>query len=74
MRETRVCVRTSKCEIVCMGCDTLQVSFAKEPYKNDDLMQKTSKCEIVCRRILSYGVATASRLLNIIGLFCKRAL
>jgi len=52
-----------------------QVSFAKEPYKRDNILQKRL---IISRRLLivatPYGVASISRLLKIISLFCKRAL
>jgi len=51
----------------------------KEPYKTDYILQKRP---IILRSLLivatpqwrCYGVATISRLLKIIGLFCKRAL
>ena len=78
----------------------IYVSFAKEPYKKDDILQKrpvTSRSllivatpyELWLRALLwalenatggvtgltiGYGVATISRLLKIIGLFCRRTL
>jgi len=85
------------CRCPCMGCLglagslELYVSFAKEPYERDDILQKRL---LILRspRIVAnpyqhthrhtqrqrhshrfYGVATISRLLRIIGLFCKRA-
>jgi len=52
-----------------------QVSFVKETYKRDDILQKRP---IILRSLLivatPYGVAIMSRLLKIIGLFCKGAL
>ena len=92
-----------------LGSLKSQVSFAKEPYKRDDILQSRHilvvamvyciinyrsllqqspiKETIFCRRDISqslqcinnccglqYGVATNSRLLKIIGLFCKRTL
>jgi len=57
------------------------VSFAKEPYKRDDILQKRPiilwSLLIVGqskRYLIRYGVATISKLLKMIGLFCKRAL
>ena len=47
------------------------VGFAKEPYKIDYILQKRP---ITILQMRDYGVATISRLLKIIGLFCKRAL
>ena len=58
-----------------VGSFKLQVSFAKEPYKRDDILQKivsVSTCDITSH--MSYGIATISRLLRITGLFFKRAL
>ena len=37
-------------------------------------MSRTNKSCIAYKRVVCYGVATISRLLKIIGLFCKRAL
>jgi len=60
-----------------VGSLKLQVSFAKEPYQRDDILQKRP---IILSKnkdhdiFFSYGVATISRLLKIAGLFCKRAL
>ena len=70
------------------GSLKLWVSFAKWPYKRDDILHKRS---ITLRSLLIaatsyiafmsvlmsekvYGVATISRLLKITGFFCKRAL
>ena len=49
-----------------VGSLRLYVSFAKEPYKRDYILSLT--------HTNTYGVATISRLLKIIGLFCKRTL
>jgi len=65
-----------------VGSLKLQVSFVKEPYTRDDILQKRPHlcigirvyCSPYYNRVYSYGVATISRLLKIIGLFCKRAL
>jgi len=81
-----------------VGSLKLYVSFAKEPYKREDILQKKNTIlrsllivatpyqdrSSMCRRqmrqatgdvdMIHYGVATISRLLKIIGLFCKRAL
>jgi len=68
-----------------VGSFKLKVSFAKETYKRDDILQKrpmilAATCVRCISHILytatceSYGVATISRLLKSIGLFCKRAL
>jgi len=55
-----------------VGALKVQVAFAKEPYKRDDILQKRP---IILRRLLivatPYGVATTSRRLKIIGLFCR---
>jgi len=71
--KTYVCIHDKAlCSLLCVGvsfiglfCKRDQVSFAKEPYKREVYM---IKCW------LRYGVATFSRRLKIIGLFCKRAL
>jgi len=57
-----------------------KVSFAKEPYKRDDILQKrpiilrsqriVATPYLITWRI-TYVVATISRLLEIIGLFCR---
>jgi len=53
----------------------LQVSFAKEPYERDDVLQKRPKHgKRFMRASSESGVATMSRLLKITGLFFKRAL
>ena len=77
-----------------VGSIQLWVSFAKEPYKRDDILHKRPVilsilltvatpyltfsnygCASVCDDCKwPYGVATISRLLKMIGLFCKRAL
>ena len=54
-----------------VGSLKLQVSFVKEPYKTDDILQKRP---IILRSLLieckeQYGLATISRLLKIIGFF-----
>ena len=61
------------------GSLQLYVSFAKEPYKREDILQKRpiflrslQHSPLRCRVL--YGVATIRRLLKIIGLFGKRAL
>jgi len=58
-----------------VGSLKLQVSFAKEPYKRDDILQKRpiilSNLLHVATPYMCYGVATISRLLKIIGLFCR---
>ena len=69
-----------------VGSLKLHVSFAKEPYKRDYILQKRP---VILRRLLivatpyllddisqmislrSYGVATIRRLLKIIGLVCR---
>jgi len=50
----------------------LHVSFAKEPYKRDYILQKRPIHNRV-RHTLGYGVATISRFLKITCLLCKRA-
>jgi len=55
----------------------LQVSFAKEPYQRDDILQKRPLTHTHAKThsaTCGYGVATISRLLRITGLFGKRAL
>jgi hypothetical protein len=48
------------------------VSFAKEPYKRDDILQKwVTSHKNASFHSMSYGVATISRLLKMIGLFCR---
>ena len=55
-----------------VGLITLQVSFAKEPYKTDNILQKNPIIVYMKRfERLCYGVATISRLLKIMGLFCR---
>ena len=54
-----------------VGSLKIQVSFAKEPYERDDISHPFHRNKGVSVR---YGVASLSRLLQIIGLFCKRAL
>jgi len=53
-----------------VGSLKLQVSFAKEPYKRDDILQKRP---IILRREYetTFWVATISGLLKIVGLFCR---
>ena len=55
---------------------TQQVSFAKEPYKRDDNLQKRPVIlrAYYNRHMTRYVVALVSRIDKIIGLFCKRAL
>ena len=74
-----------------IACERIsQVSFAKEPYKRDNILQKRriiSRNLLICNShpakretlrsrdtVTSYGVATISGLLKIIGVFCERAL
>ena len=57
-----------------VGSIKLQVSFAKEPYKTDDILLKRLNPDLDSGVSDVYRVATISRLLEIIGLFCKRAL
>jgi len=74
-----------------VGSIKLLVSFAKETYKRDDILQKrpiilsilltvaTPYMYMESRSLKShaswvYRMAIISRLLKIIGLFCKRAL
>ena len=51
----------------------LQVSFAKEPYKRDNILQKRPTIEYSTwvKRIGCYGVATVSSIDQITGLFCR---
>jgi len=74
----------------CVGCLRLQVSFRKGTTNYRSLLQKETYNDSASYGSLppsitycitltlvpytSYGVATISRLLKIIGLFCKRAL
>jgi len=54
-----------------IGSSKSQVSFAKEPYERDDIQQKR---HMNLRSLLMWhGVATISRLLKIIRLFCRRS-
>jgi len=53
-----------------VGSLKLQVSFAKEPYKRDYSLQERP----IHLGILLFLMASMSRLLKIIGLFCKRTL
>jgi len=60
-----------------VGSLKLLVSSAKEPYKRDDILQKRPLTHTHAKThsaTCCYGVATSSRLLKVIGLFCKRAL
>ena len=54
-----------------------EVSFAKEPYVRDDILQKRPtiwiNTQLLPANVYMYGVASICRLLKIIGLFCKRA-
>ena len=52
-----------------VGSLKLQVSFAKEPYKRDDILQKRRLVHVPMT--MRYGVATISRLLKITGPFAK---
>jgi len=60
----------------------MYVSFAKEPNKRDDILQKRPIIESMlltvatpdCLEDTGYGVAAVSRIDSIIGLFCKRTL
>jgi len=58
------------------GSIKLEVSFAKEPNKRDYILQKRPIMYIMCLMRhgswdMRCGVATISRLLQIIGLFCR---
>ena len=81
IHDTYICDATDlPCTAV--GSLKLQVSFAKEPCKRDNILQKRP---IIVRSLLivatlwgidhalspCYGVTTISRLLKIIGLFCR---
>jgi len=55
-----------------VGSLKLLVSFAKEPHKSAQRFGKS--CLLESWQRVSYGVATISRLLKIIGLYCNRAL
>ena len=64
-----------------VGSLELEVSTVKEPYKRDYILQKRPVIlrslhmgKLYLEMLICYGVATGSRLLKIIGLFCKRAL
>ena len=58
-----------------VGSIKLQVSLAKETYKRDDILQKRPILLSVLLTVATpYGLATISRLLKILGLFCKRVL
>ena len=57
-----------------VGCLKSQVSFAKEPYKRDYIYFSHVRHTKALSGDFTYGVATISRLLQIICLFCKRAL
>jgi len=71
-----------------VGSIKLYVSFAKEPYKRADILQKRPvilsilltvatpcvTCEFVAQmNEMCYGMATVSRIDTIIGLFCRIA-
>ena len=68
---------TVTCHIVewlyVVGSIKLQVSFAKEPCKRDDILQKRPiiLSSLLHSHMSHYGVATCSRLVKIIGLFCR---
>jgi len=51
-----------------VGSLKLYVSFAKKPYKRDNILQKRPE---IYGSWHTYGVATISGLLQIIGLFCR---
>jgi len=61
-----------------VGSLKLQVTFAKEPYQRDYILQKRPvilrSLLIANAKVWCYGLATTSRLLEITGLFCKKAL
>ena len=56
----------------------LEMWFERERDREKDMgpvILSSSLCSVVCwSRCVKYGVATISRVLKIIGLFCKRAL
>ena len=58
------------CEYMCcqrfMSSLRFAVSFTKEPYKYRSLVRKSLKSQVG-----AYGVAMISRLLKMIGLFCR---
>jgi len=59
-----------------VGSSTLQVTFAKEPYKRDYILQKRPVILYMAQNYTNdaqtwYGVATISRLLKNIVLFCR---
>ena len=58
-----------------VGSLKLQVTFAKEPYQRDYILQKRPKFlrELfnATATVWCYGVATTSRLLEITGHFCR---
>jgi len=61
-----------------VGSLKLQVSFAKEPYNRDDILQKRPiilrSLLIVATPYVTLAQATIRRIDSIVGLFCKRAL
>jgi len=58
-----------------VGSSILQVSFAKETYKRDYILQKRTIISQTANFLTyTYEVASISRLLNITGLFGKRDL
>jgi len=54
-----------------VGSLKLQLFFAKEPYKRDDILQKRRVILRSLRIATPYGVAMISRLLENVGLFCR---
>jgi len=60
------------------GLAIWSMSYAKEPYKRDDILQKRPVIQTSSQTSRScdpeYGVALVSRIHEIIGLLCKRAL
>jgi len=76
-----MCAYAREYSCVCLCFKKLQVSFAEEPYKRDNIHVSIRACvcvsEVSCASccdityIVTYGVATISRLLRIIGLFCR---
>ena len=68
------------CTVCVPSAHLYGVSFAKEPYERDDILHiytfplTCAHLHCVYRASHDYKVATMSRLLKIIGLFCKRAL
>ena len=68
---------------VCLSSIVLYVSFVKEPYKRDPILQKrpvilrtTPKVYhlLLCTLCMLREVGFLTLLLKMIGLFCKRAL